>query len=307
MKFLKYKSNKLKFHFIIVEHNSKKYLDELISSIIGLIDEIKITIVNNKSNYSLEGLYDEKIEIINLETNIGYGAAINRVGLKSDSDFLCICNSDLVFLDDTFKNIKLFVDKYSNIELFCGQQITPNFRWHHSYGNYPSISQVIKNIFFITQIIKLLDILKFKMNIKSDLKSVNYLDGAFFIIKSKLFKKINGFDEDYFFYSEDADLCYRSKKIGVKSYFTSSFKLIHYRGASSEINLINENKAILFSKSYKLFLNKHYRKLSIKIIVILNKFQLNLTFIINGIAFILTQNKKLKTKLNNIKFIMRHF
>lgn len=307
MKFCKYKSNKLKYHFIIVEHNSKKFLDEFISSIIGLIDEIKITIVNNNSNYILEGQYDNRIEIINFETNIGYGAAINKVALNSNCEYLCICNSDLIFLEDTFINIKKFVNNFPDKKLFCGQQITPNFQWHYSYGDYPSLSQILKNIFYITQFKKLLNKIKFKLNIQTNIKTVNYLDGAFFIIKNELFKRLKGFDEDYFFYSEDADLCYRAKLLGEYSYFTTSFKLIHYRGASSNLNLLDESKAKLFTDAYKLFLSKHYSSFYFRSVVRLSKIQINIAYFINLTTYLIMRKDSFKQRINNLKNFKRHF
>ncbi len=301
------KNNKLKYHFIIVEHNSKIYLDEFIASIIGLIGEIKITIVNNNSDYSLEGLYNESIEIYNINENVGYGAAINKVALDSDSEFICICNSDLVFLENSFSDLKSFVDNNSNVKLFGGQQITPKGDWHYSYGDYPSISQILKNLLFLTQINTLFKKIKYKINFRVRIKKVNYLDGAFLVVENKLFKRLNGFDEDYFFYSEDADFCYRAKKIGENSYFTSNFKIIHHRGASSDLNLINENKAILFTNAYKLFLKKHYSEFYSKIVIILNRVQLTNSIFVNKLAFLLTGKLEIKSKIENIKNIKRNF
>jgi GT2 family glycosyltransferase len=296
-----------------VEYNSQYLLDEFITSIIGYVDNIFLTIIDNASNYSVSDLIKTKysnktnveINVIRFEENLGYGKAINRVALDSDSDFLAICNSDLVFFSDTFKNIQKFIELNPNTHLFGGQQYYPDGSLQYSYGDVPSLKMVLKYLFFITQISNKLRNLFIKNRNNDITKAVSYLDGAFFIIKTHLFKKLNGFDEDYYFYSEDADLCFRAKKLGYKSIFTNIFKLQHHRGGSTEINLNSERKTELIVIGIKTFIKKHYNPFYQKTFLFLYKIHIILSIFVNKIINFFSKEKSLKNKILNLKLILK--
>ena len=88
-------------------------------------------------------------------------------------------------------------------------------------------------------------------------------------IKKDLLDKVGYFDEDYFFYGEDLDLCYCFKEAGYKIIYTPITKIIHYKGASSGIKSHSQHlsKASIDSKvkvikestrAMTLFYKKHY-------------------------------------------------
>ena len=58
-------------------------------------------------------------------------------------------------------------------------------------------------------------------------------------IKRDVYEKVNGFDEDYFMYREDLDLCYRIKKAGYKIYYYPGTSIIHYKGESTKKSSIS--------------------------------------------------------------------
>jgi GT2 family glycosyltransferase len=63
---------------------------------------------------------------------------------------------------------------------------------------------------------------------------VDAVAGAFMLIKKDIYDKINGFDEDYFMYGEDLDLCFRIKKLGYKIYYYPETSIVHYKGESTK-------------------------------------------------------------------------
>ena len=59
--------------------------------------------------------------------------------------------------------------------------------------------------------------------------------GAFMLIRKTVGEKVGWFDEDYFWYGEDIDFCYRVKKSGGKIAFVPYVKMLHYKGIASGI------------------------------------------------------------------------
>ena len=94
--------------------------------------------------------------------------------------------------------------------------------------------------------------------------------GAFMMIRASAVKKLGYFDEDFFFYGEDLDWCFRFRQAGYRIIYTPIAKIIHYKGASSGIKKSSQklSKATKESKrrvlrestrAMRLFYDKHYK------------------------------------------------
>ncbi|MGE5041276.1 MAG: glycosyltransferase family 2 protein, partial [Candidatus Levyibacteriota bacterium] len=100
---------------------------------------------------------------------------------------------------------------------------------------------------------------------------IDALAGSFLLVKRELGEKLHWWDEDYFFYGEDIDFCYRIKKMGLKIYFVPEYKALHYKGVSSGIKKVSENNSRATNdtkiwatnhrfKAMEIFYHKHYAK-----------------------------------------------
>ena len=85
---------------------------------------------------------------------------------------------------------------------------------------------------------------------------VDQINGAFFLIRNNLFKKLNGFDERFFVYMDEVDLSYRSKLIGFESYFISEAKAFHQGGGTTD--QIKAKRVFYSLRSRLQFFNKHF-------------------------------------------------
>jgi hypothetical protein len=75
------------------------------------------------------------------------------------------------------------------------------------------------------------------------------------MIRKEVFQKTNGFDEQFFMYGEDLDLCYRVQKNDYKVFYVHSTQIIHYKGESTKRSNLDETK--LFYDAMHLFVKKH--------------------------------------------------
>jgi hypothetical protein len=100
---------------------------------------------------------------------------------------------------------------------------------------------------------------------------IDACSGTFLLTRRRLLEKIGWFDEDYFSYGEDLEMCYRVKELGYKVMFNPDVKIIHYWGATS--GLKSTSKKIAFQdeenknrwnlaryEAMKIFYDKHYRE-----------------------------------------------
>ena len=85
---------------------------------------------------------------------------------------------------------------------------------------------------------------------------IDALGGSFMLIRREIGKRLGWWDEDFFFYGEDIDFCFRIKEIGYKIYFVPEYKALHYKGVSSGIKKVSESISKA-TKETKLFATKH--------------------------------------------------
>lgn len=234
---------------IIVNHKSEKYLKGCIESIFKKFDKnliFEIIVVSNDGESINDEIkeYSSRIKIINCAENKGFGAANNLGSKKANGELLFFLNPDTKMLSENISEIiKGFSD--NNVGIIGLGLVTPEKniqKW--SAGNEVNLFSVIKNNLFFTKDRIIEEELK---------KEVSWVSGAAFIIKNSFFSELSGFDEDYFMYFEDVDLCQRVKIVGKKVIFDPSFKVLHYGGGS-----FSDKKAQ--KKEYYLSQDRYFRK-----------------------------------------------
>ncbi len=258
---------------VIISYNTANLTANCVESIFANYGESnEIIIVDNSSTDNTIELLSEKfgdrIVLIENKTNFGYAKAVN-IGMQKASNEIClVINSDIIFLEDYKTAIEYFDS--NNIGVMGLQQLYPNKKWQRSYGEYPSITLELKNLFFITFLKNILNKMFFYINIQK-IKNVEYVDGAFLFVKKSLFNSIKGFDEDYFFYTEEVDYCYRVSSANLKVIFYPFSKVIHYRGASQKEKAIKRKSIEMMINNNILFLKKRkqYNKTKLKIYLLL--------------------------------------
>ena len=90
-------------------------------------------------------------------------------------------------------------------------------------------------------------------------------------IEKHIYDSVQGFDEDYFMYGEDIDLSYKLLHIGHLNYYLNDVKIIHFKGESTDKNLIYVSR---FYNAMYIFYLKHFNKFLIPKITACSFFKL---------------------------------
>ncbi len=183
----------------------------------------EIIIVNNDTS-DLKAI--KRAKIINLKKNIGFGGANNIGAKKATGDFLCFLNPDTVILSENMNKIIEEFKKDPKIGVI-GPRLISEYgetqRWCAGVTTTPW--DLIKNNMGIK---KSRNIWESKIK-----KEAGWISGAALFIPRELFLKLKGFDENFFMYFEDMDLCQRAKKIRKKIIYFPKVKIKHWCGKSS--------------------------------------------------------------------------
>ena len=153
------------------------------------------------------------------------------------------------------KNV-LIIDNFPN-SILSISQLDSDGNIGFPYGNFLSIRTFNGIIRFLDRLVSLEN-----RNINNEKPFIkpNWVSGSFLLIDRKNFNKLGGWDEDYWMYYEDMDLCKRANIIGIDIVLINSISCTHHHGKSSKVNLKTRVKAKTHSiKSGVIFIEKHYR------------------------------------------------
>lgn len=250
---------------IIINYNLAKEIEDCLKSILNTLDshkefQFEIIIVDNNSPDKKLPDTEKKfkhndIYFYYLNENIGFGKGCNFGFSKAKGEFICFLNPDTILKENIFTQI---LEEF-NHDISIGiigpkQQIRKPF-FDFSAGYSPKIIFELFNLIGLGVFLEGA-IMHFKVKNNMRPIQVNWILGACIIIKSDLFKSLDGFDKDYFMFFEEVDLCKRVLNKGYKVMYEPQLK-IHHIGSVSGKKDYTLYTIRTYSSKY-LYLSKHY-------------------------------------------------
>jgi GT2 family glycosyltransferase len=274
---------------VIVNYNTKDLILQCLQSIyentVGVDFEI-IVVDNASEDESCASIKEKfpKVILVESKYNLGFGKA-NNIGAKlASGNFLFLLNSDTLLIENSIKVLKDFLEKSNDqtIGVVGCKLLDKDKKPHISYGNFPSIYQEIFE-YGLLKIFKKYYAEKLSPSItdkSTEIKNVDYIIGADMFFKKSVFDAVSGFDEDFFLYYEETEICFRLKKLGYKIVWNPNTSIIHYVGSSGKTNekfnywifeQLQISKNLYYKKCYGNLMAKCIKYLSILKTLIINR------------------------------------
>lgn len=276
---------KIDFSIIIVTYNSFDTVKECIGSIKKTIkrNSFEVIVVDNASTDASSSVISNFIpqfgrsnfKLIQNRENVGFSKANNQgVKISQKGRYVLFLNPDTLVYKDTIDGMVEFMDntagagastcfvelKNGHIDDSCRRGFPTPWR---SFCYFMGLSKIFpKSKFFAGYNMAYLDFKK--------THEIDSLAGSFMITRRDVGEKLGWWDEDFFFYGEDLDFCFRIKELGYKIYFVPQYKVLHYKGISSGIKKVSksisratEKTRLLATKhrfnAMRIFYKKHYQ------------------------------------------------
>lgn len=259
---------------IIVNYNKFDILRNCLASIVKYTKDLSYEIIiidNNSSEGSIKEVTDkfQKIVLIQNKSNVGFAAANNQ-GIKiANGQYCLILNNDTEFFKDGIKEVHDYAESFSSDVVIGCQLLNSNGSKQESAIQFPSLLNIFTENFFLYKLFpKNKFFNKYYLNEISltSPTNVDVVKGAFLFTKTELLKKVKGFDERFFFYSEETDLCYRLKKhFGTQIILLPEVCVYHHNNADDKLKPWFHFKNISIGKIQ--YYQKHFNYLN-KIIVL---------------------------------------
>lgn len=249
---------------IIVNFRSRQFLKDCLFSLEEKLKNIAYeTIIVNNDEEPLESSFSQSnVRILNMSSNLGFAKACNAGAKLADGKILFFLNPDTKIIQfnskDVFEKVGL-----SDIGIVAPKVLLDNGNlqpW--SAGNELGLWKLIGN----------------KLGIAKDASfeskhDFDWVTGAAFMIRKELFLKKGGFDESFFMYFEDIDLCHRLRKAGFKIIRLDGFSILHIGGQSYSDKKIQKAH---YYQSQDYYFQKHFGIFTVTLATLLRKIFLTL-------------------------------
>ena len=264
---------------VIVSYNTKELLlDCLLSINVPAKLKVEVFVVDNHSKDSTPSMVRKKFpdfQLITNSQNLGFSKANNQALVKARGKYILILNPDTKVMLDTLGKMIDFMDQNEKVAIAtCRVELANGRLDPDCHRLFPTPWRAFCHFLGLSRIFKgskLFDQYRMGFLDPDQQSQIDACMGAFMMIRPKVLKDIGLFDEDFFFYGEDLDFCYRAKEKGYQIVYTPITRIIHLRGAASGIKkstahltkATDESKRLALlesARAMRLFYKKHLAK-----------------------------------------------
>ncbi len=247
---------------VIVNYNTAADLRACLSSARECLPGAEAVVVDNgSSDGSVEMVREEFpwARLLENPGNPGYASACNRGLQISTRPYAFILNSDVVFTVGGLEGVLDYMDEHSHVAALGPLVLNPDGSPQMSCRRFPSMLENAvhgllgelwpDNPFTRSYQMKDLE--------RKEPCEVDWVSGAAMLLRREAALALGGFDESYFMYVEDVDICWRLRKAGYRVVFHPGFRLVHHIGKTSS----QQSTRMLYHhhRSMFIFFRKRYR------------------------------------------------
>jgi len=241
---------------IIITRNTRELLQSLLHSIkrdVSLTPYIEdIIVIDNASTDGTDIMVKEKfpsVTCVKNTKNRGFAASANMGISYAHGDYVLFLNSDTCLMEGEIVKMLEFMEKHNDVGI-CGPQLVfPDMSHQRSFAIVPSLySELIPKTLKVT-------------THQSPLTTHGAIDvpsliGAAILVRRSVLDELNGFDERFFFFLEETDLCVRARSKGHRVVYFPGAQVIHLQGKTVGKDWVKGR--IEYNISIHKFIRKHH-------------------------------------------------
>ena len=254
----------LELSVLVVSYNTRELtlacLRSLAEQTSGLVYET-IVVDNASSDGSAEAIAREcpGATLIRLAENIGFARANNLAAGLAKGEFLLLLNPDTVVLDGAVQRLVAFAKANSTAGIWGGRTVfadgslNPTSCWKamtlwSAFSRGIGLGALFRgSAWFDPEAMGSWG--------RDTPRRVDIVTGCFLLITSELWKRLDGFDKEFFMYGEDADLCMRAARLGAEPMVSPQATIVHIGGASERVRA---DKLVRLFKAHAQLMHRHW-------------------------------------------------
>jgi GT2 family glycosyltransferase len=223
------------FSVVIVTYNSSAWIRPCLDSVLrqaGECSRLEIIVVDNASTDETRAIVATEYPLVTVianDRNRGFGAAVNQGAARAQHDVLLFLNPDTVVEAGFMRGLHEFFALHPGPSIAGGRLKEPDGRVQPSCWRTPGLwSVLVESALPYTISLEIMTV------IPSEVSLVETVSGACMAVAKADFDRLGGFDERFFMYYEDFDLCIRARQAGIPVYHVPGAPVVHHVRKSTE-------------------------------------------------------------------------
>lgn len=245
-----------KIGVVVLNWNGAKLLEDFLPSVIAYSGEAKIYVADNASTDDSVAVVKERfpsVTIIQNDGNYGFAKGYNLALQHVEEEFYALVNSDIEVTKNWLAPILSIFDAQAEIGIVQPKILDYKNKAYFEYAG--AAGGFIDQYGYPYCRGRIFETLEKDNGQYDDELDIFWASGACFFIRKELYRKLNGFDDDFFAHQEEIDLCWRAFNLGYKAKYTSESMVFHMGAAT--LNESNPKKTFLNFRNSLLMLTKN--------------------------------------------------
>jgi N-acetylglucosaminyl-diphospho-decaprenol L-rhamnosyltransferase len=249
---------------VIVSYNTVELLRGCLASIFEQTSGLsfEVVVVDNASTDGSAAMVAEQfpsVDLVALDTNVGFARACNLGAARSGGDDLVLLNPDTVVLDGALNRLSSFARAHPGAGICGGRTLTAEGSVDPSSClGAPSPWSLACYALGLSTLFRRSSLFNPEWLGRWDRGSVRHVDvvtGCLLLLPRRLWDELGGFDDRFFMYGEDVDLCLRASALGYRPAITPDATVVHRVGSSSPSR---SAKKLMVLKGKVTLITKHW-------------------------------------------------
>jgi GT2 family glycosyltransferase len=222
---------------VIGSWNDRANLERCLTALCGTVDEVIVAdSASTDGTTSLVRSRFPSARLIELPVNRGYGAAVNAGIAAAEQPYLLLLNSDAWPLADAVDHLVELAEQDPTVGVIGPRLQHPDGTLQRSVRGFPTLWRIATEFLFLRKVAPGTRALNAFYAANFDHQTAcdaEFLRGAALLVRREAIEQVGAFDETYFVFSEDVDLCYRMRRGGWRVVFLPAATFVHVGGAST--------------------------------------------------------------------------
>jgi GT2 family glycosyltransferase len=237
----------------VVSFNTRVLLDACLASVAAAGPAETVVVDNGSTDGSIELVRERHadVKLIVCERNRGYGAAANRAIAACGSAHVLLLNSDTVLAADALPALESYLVDHPRAAVVGPRLVYPDGTLQRSTYPNPSVADTLlgeTGLHLLTSRVPYLRDRSLRTWRHDVARAVPWVLGAALALRREAFEAVGGFDESFFLYGEEVDLCRRLAVAGYETHFAPVTTVVHVGGASTGQRLGGGRREYVVSK-----------------------------------------------------------
>lgn len=208
----------------IVSHGHGDMASRLLQNLLTFPEVSKVVLTCNIPESILTTENDRLIRVNNPVPK-GFGANHNMAFSYCDTAYFCVLNPDIELPRDPFPMLISAMKSYPS-EIAAPLVLTPKGMVEDSVRYFPTLGMLIMKLLGVSDG-------RYKITQGQPYFEPDWVAGMFMLFCAKAYKQLQGFDENYFLYYEDVDICRRAHQLGFKIVCCPEVAIVHHAQRAS--------------------------------------------------------------------------